>query len=224
VDIVAGNLGLNSYLKASEREPVTMYVKDFIKNGFTVQIVSQYTQGKSYPIVLRDDLIRSLPYLKARYRLYQEYAGQSVTDIFEKADLADAVFQQANTFATSVARNTGGGGFTLEPLPREAQMAPVFGIASGDFDGDGISDLLLAGNFDGFKPDIAQMHATTGTYLHGLGKGRFEARRGSESGFHVQGQARDILRVRTASGPALLVTRNNEGPALFHLSQAVPTP
>ena len=38
LDIVAGNLGLNSRLKASAAEPVKLYVHDFDKNGTTDQI------------------------------------------------------------------------------------------------------------------------------------------------------------------------------------------
>ena len=33
--------------------------------------------------------------------------------------------------------------------PTEAQLAPVYGMLAGDFDGNGTLDLLLAGNFDG---------------------------------------------------------------------------
>ena len=45
--------------------------------------------------------------------------------------------KKAYTFATSLVRNNGDGSFTLVPLPREAQLAPVYGILAGDVDGDG---------------------------------------------------------------------------------------
>ncbi len=120
-DFIIGNLGLNTRLRASDTEPVTMYVKDFDKNGFSEQIVSCYMEGTSYPIVLRDDLIKTLPYLKSRYLAYKDYARQTVTDIFSPEDLSGAVLKQARTFATVMARNDGNGAFTLVPLPIEAQ-------------------------------------------------------------------------------------------------------
>jgi len=80
VDFIIGNLGLNTRLQASESEPATMHVKDFDKNGFDEQIISYYNQGRSYPLPLRDDLIKSLPFLKARYLNYEKYARQSITD------------------------------------------------------------------------------------------------------------------------------------------------
>jgi hypothetical protein len=215
VDFVIGNLGLNTRLQASATEPATMHVKDFDQNGFVEQIISYYNHGKSYPLPLRDDLIKSLPYLKARYLNYEKYARQTITDIFPPADLADAVLKQAYTLETSLARNNGDGSFTLVPLPREAQFSPVYGILPSDFDRDGKVDLLLAGNFDGVKPEIGRMSAGYGLFLRGDGKGGFAPVTARESGFVVPGQARDIQRIRIGAGDAYIVTRNNDRPVVF---------
>jgi hypothetical protein len=217
-DFVIGNLGLNTRCHASESEPVTMYVKDFDKNGFNEQIVSCYVQGTSYPITLRDDLIKTLPYLKSRYLAYKDYARQTVPDIFSAEDLAGALRKEVRMFATAVAMNDGDGSFTLVPLPLEAQLAPIYGILAADYDRDGALDLLLAGNFDGVKPEIGRMHAGYGVFLRGDGKGGFTPRHATESGFFVPGQARDIQRVRTRSGDLYVVTRNNDRPLVFRAS------
>jgi enediyne biosynthesis protein E4 len=217
-DFIVGNLGLNTRLHASESEPATMYVKDFDKNGFGEQIVSYYIDGVSYPLVLRDDLIKTLPYLKSRYLNYKDYAQQTVTDIFSSDDLAGAVLKRAHTFATVMARNDGNGSFTLVPLPLEAQVTPVYGILAADYDRDGALDLLLAGNFDGVKPEIGRMHAGYGVFLRGDGKGNFSPQRASESGYLVPGQARDIQRIRTRRGDLYVVTRNNDRPLVFRAS------
>jgi enediyne biosynthesis protein E4 len=215
VDFVVGNLGLNGRLHASAAEPMTMYVKDFDGNGFAEQIISLYNGGVSYPLPLRDDLIKAVPSLKARYLNYKDYALQKVSDIFPAKDLADAGVKTAYTFATSVARNNGDGSFTLTALPLEAQLAPVYGIVATDVDHDGRADLLLAGNFDGFKPEIGRMSASYGLMLRGDGKGGFTPLRALESGFRVPGQTRDIQRVRTAAGELIVVARNNDRPLVF---------
>ena len=214
-DFVVGNLGLNTRLRASEDEPVTMYVKDFDRNGFVEQIVSSYDNGVSYPLALRDDLIRVLPFLEARYPTYESYAQQTVADIFPPADLADAVLKQAYTFATTLVRNNGDGSFTRVPLPLEAQLAPVYGILAAELDGDGTLDLLLAGNFDGVEPKIGRMSASYGLFLRGDGSGGFTPVRTSESGFLVPGQARDIQRIGTRQGDLYVVTRNDDRPLIF---------
>ena len=171
---------------------------------------------------MRDELIKALPYLKARFPRYADYAGKTVTDIFSPAELAGATWKQAHTFATTLVRNNGDGSFTLVPLPREAQIAPVYGILARDVDGDGKTDLLLAGNFDGVQPEIGRMSATYGLVLRGDGTGRFTPVRVAQSGFVVPGQARDIQRVRTRRGDLYVVTRNNDRPLIFRSSPPVP--
>jgi hypothetical protein len=215
VDFIVGNLGLNTRLHAGASEPMTMYVKDFDGNGSDEQIVSCYNQGVGYPITMRDDLIKALPYLKVRYLNYKDYARQTVTDIFSPKELAGAIFKQAHTLATALARNNGDGSFTLIPLPLEAQLAPVYGVLARDFDGDGKIDVLLAGNFDGVKPEIGRMSASYGLLLRGDGTGKFAPVPESQSGFLVPGQARDIQRVATRQGDLYIVARNNDRPLVF---------
>jgi hypothetical protein len=168
---------------------------------------------------MRDDLLRVLPILKARYLNYSNYARQTVTDMFPKADLADAIFKSAETFATTLVRNDGGGKFTLIPLPREAQLAPVYGILPQDVDGDGKTDLLIAGNLDEVRLDIGAMHASYGLVLRGDGQGTFTPVPATESGFLVPGQARDIQRIRTRDGALYIVARNNDRPLMFRATR-----
>ena len=219
IDFVVGNLGLNGRLHATPTEPLTMYVKDFDGNGSTEQIISMYNQGISYPLPLRDDLIKALPYLASRFSSYKDYAGKTAQDLFTQQELSDALLKKVSTFATSVLLNKGGGSFEVMPLPDEAQLAPVYGILAGDLDRDGHVDLLLAGNFDGFQPEIGRMAATYGLVLRGDGKGRFTRVPRAESGIFVPGQTRDIASVRTAHGTVLVVARNNDKPLLFRANQ-----
>jgi hypothetical protein len=214
VDLVLGNLGLNTRLHASPTEPARMYVKDFDGNGFSEQILTCYEQGASYPLALRDELTAALPYLKTRFPKYSDYAGKTVEQIFGN-ELSSALVQQAETFATALAHNNGDGSFTLVPLPLEAQLAPVYGILAGDFDRDGKLDLLLAGNFEGVQPAIGRMSASYGLYLRGDGRGGFTPVRSTTSGFFVPGAARDIQRLRTRTGDLYVVARNNDRPLFF---------
>jgi hypothetical protein len=221
VDFVVGNVGLNTRLRAGENQPATMHVKDFDGNGFSEQILSYFnSEGVSYPLVLRDDLIRALPFLKTRYLSYKSYTRQTVSDIFTAGELEGAVLKTAYTFATTLVRNDGDGSFTLVPLPLEAQLAPVYGMLARDLDGDGKLDLLLAGNFDGVKPEIGRMSASYGLFLRGIGDGTFDPVPAVNSGFLVHGEARDIQRLRTRQGDLYVVTRNDDRPLVFKAAAA----
>jgi hypothetical protein len=222
VDFIVGNLGENGALHASATEPMTMIAQDFDANGSYEQILTAVHEGRRLPLSLRDDLLRALPMLAKRLPTYASYVGKTVEDIFTPAELQGAVVRQAYTFASALVRNDGGGRFTLVPLPDEAQLAPVYGILAADVDRDGHTDLLLAGNFDGFRPEIGRMAASYGLLLRGDGKGGFMPSRALESGFFVPGQSRDIQRVRTAAGDAYIVSRNNDRPLFFRATGAPP--
>jgi hypothetical protein len=216
VDLVLGNLGLNSRLTASATEPARMYVKDFDRNGFAEQIVTTYVAAKSYPLVLRDDLIKAIPPLKARFLNYKDYAQKTIEEVFPEGELSGALVKEAYTFASAVARNEGSGVFTLMPLPREAQIAPVYGLLVDDFDRDGAPDLVLGGNFDGVKPEIGRLSAGFGMVL--LNRGREQAEglfRAVPSGLSIPGQARDIQRIRTRRGARYVVARNGDRVLFF---------
>ena len=220
VDFIVGNVGENGGLHASPAEPMTMLVKDFDANGSYEQILTSVDHGRRLPLSLRDDLLRALPMLASRLPTYASYAGKTVEQFFTPAELADVVERRAYTLATTLVRNDGDGRFTLVPLPDEAQLAPVYAILPADVDGDGHGDLLLAGNFDGFRPEIGRMAASYGLLLRSDGKGGYTPSRAPESGFRVPGQARDIARLRTAAGEAYVVTRNNDAPLFFRSTRA----
>jgi hypothetical protein len=224
VDFVVGNLGLNTRLRATAAEPATMLVKDFAGSGSVLQVVSTVADGRSWPLPLRDDLVRALPALKARFLAYSAYAKATTPDLFTAAELAGAAHDTAYTFASSLVRNDGGGRFTVVPLPDAAQLAPVYGILAADVDRDGRADLLLGGNFDGFKPDIGRAASSYGLVLRGDPArcraqdplcAPFTPLSATESGFFVPGEARDVRRVRTRAGDLYVVARHNDRPLLF---------
>jgi enediyne biosynthesis protein E4 len=215
VDFIVGNMGLNGRLRASATEPTSMYVGDFAGTGLVQQIITTYTNGVSYPIAMRDELIKAIPAIGPRFPTYASYAQKKVTDIFSPDELSRAVMKNVYTFATSLVRSNGDGSFTVVPLPTEAQFAPVYGILAADVDGDGHTDLLLGGNFDGVQPELGRMSASYGLLLRGDGKGNFTPVPGRSSGFVVPGQTRDIQRIRTARGDLFVVARNNDRPLLF---------
>jgi hypothetical protein len=210
-DLVLGNLGLNSYLRASPREPARLYVGDFGHNGTLQQILTFYKHGTSYPLAGRDELVRLLPQLRSRYVSYADFGASRIEDILPAEELRQAKVREARLFASSVALNDGKGRFRVRPLPTEAQFAPIRAVLAEDFDGDGKTDLLVAGDFYGAPPMLGRYDAGYGLLLRGDGAGRFEAVDLETDHLVIEGQARHMGLVRRAGGErVIVVARNND--------------
>ena len=212
-DLVLGNLGLNSYLRASAKEPARLYVNDFSHSGGgnLEQILTFYKNGVSYPVAGRDELLKKIPSLRSKYPSYKSFGASRVEDIFPAADLKRAQVREAYTFASAVALNDGNGAFSLQPLPTEAQFAPIYASLAGDFDGDGKPDLLIGGNFYGVQPMLGRYDASYGLMLRGDGKGGFTPVDMEQSNLVIDGQVRDMKSLRGANGEQLIVVaRNND--------------
>jgi hypothetical protein len=212
-DLVLGNLGLNSYLRASAKEPTRLYVNDFSHSGRgnLEQILSVYKNGVSYPLAGRDELLNKIPSLRSKYPSYKSFGASRVEDIFPAADLKQAQVREAYTFASAVALNNGNGTFTLQPLPIEAQFAPIYASLAGDFDGDGKTDLLVGGNFYGVTPMLGRYDASYGLMLRGDGRGAFTPVDMEQSNLVIDGEVRDIKSLRGANGERLIVVARNNG-------------
>src|SRR5207249_937460 len=88
--------------------------------------VFRQEHGVSYPLAGRDELVRLIPQLRRRYPSYAAFGASRIDDILPASELKQATVLEARVFASSVALNNGDGTFRLQPLPVEAQFAPVY--------------------------------------------------------------------------------------------------
>ncbi|MGH7663806.1 MAG: VCBS repeat-containing protein [Gemmatimonadaceae bacterium] len=210
-DLVLGNLGLNSYIRATPAEPARLYIADFFRNGATDQILTFYRKGVSYPIAGRDELLRRMPQLRSRYVSYADFGASRIEDIFSASELRQATVREARVFASGVAVSNGDGSFELLPLPVEAQFAPIHASLADDFDDDGHTDLIVAGNFHGVTPVRGRYDASQGLLLRGDGEGRFEPVDTEMSNLVIDGEVRGMQLLRHAGGGRLIIiARNND--------------
>ncbi len=208
-DLVAGNHGLNSRFRASRERPVTMVVNDFDLNGSAEQIISVYEGDSAYPLALKHDLTSQIPRLAQKYPRYSMYKNQQVSDIFAPNQLKNALFLEASMLETSLFLNDGSGSFTRRPLPPEVQFSTVMAIRAGDYDGDGLTDLLMGGNLFRVKPEVGRYDASYGWFLKGDGKGKFRNIPPGESGWHLEGEVRRIIEMEIGGETHLVVAGNN---------------
>jgi len=215
-DMIAGNRGLNSKIKADPAHPAKLYISDFDNNG-QVECVPVYynTDGKAYPFNLHDDMIKQMPYLKKKFYRYDAYAGKGIDEIFTPDELEKASVLTVDQTQTCVFYNNGNGSFSMTPLPLRAQFSPVFSILVTDVNNDGINDLFLGGNFYGLKPEVGRYDASYGVTFLGNSKHGFNYLPPANSGLFVTGEIRDISIIDTKTGKQIIVARNNDALQLF---------
>ena len=215
-DFILGNHGTNSKFKASFDHPVCMNINDFDKNGSTEQIICTYEGENSYPIVLKHDLVKQLPFLKKKYLKYSSYINQKMDDIFTSKDKENMIQLNAYELNSFVLINKGKS-FEKITLPSQAQFSTMYSIYVTDLNNDKNADLLLGGNLYAVKPEIGRYDASNGLVLIGNGTGNFKYTSFIESGLKCEGEIRNILPISIAGKQNILIARNSESPVVYEL-------
>lgn len=213
-DILAGNLGLNSVLTASENNPLLLYMNDFNDDERLDPIITHFKQGRYYPIVSRDELFDQVNSLKKQFNTYNSFGARELDEIFDPEKVEDAFIKKVFTFETSLFLNNGDGTYSKQKLPVETQLSPTFSFIVYDFNEDGRKDILSGGNFFGLKPSMGRYDASFGTTLLARDS-TFSALPLNEQGVLITGQIRELQLIRSASGAPLVIVSRNDEPLLF---------
>jgi hypothetical protein len=207
LDLIAGNLGLNNRLKASEEHPVRLYYNDYDNNGKKEQVLTYYLGGKEIPFATKDELVKQIPELKKKYLYAENFAKASLAQIFKKEKLEKASVFTANYFSNSVLVNNGSWNFTLKELPWEAQLTPYRDAAIVDVNDDNRPDILLGGNYYPNNIQMGEYDADYGSVLINTGKGNFSY--AILNGLTIKGEIRHVRKINLANKPAYVFARNN---------------
>ncbi|MFT3703822.1 MAG: VCBS repeat-containing protein [Agriterribacter sp.] len=210
MDLVLANTGTNAQFKPTDKEPMSMYYKDFDGNGSVDPIFCYYINGTSYPAATRDDLVEQLPMLKKKFNDYRTYASATINDVFSTDQLRDAKKLSAEITSTIYLQNNGDAGFELKPLPPEAQYAPVYAMASADVNNDGKKDIILAGNNAWTRIKFGRYRANHGVVLLGDGKAGFDYLPQIQSGLNFRADIRSMEFIKTAKGNLLVAGANDD--------------
>ena len=203
-DLIAGNLGLNTVIRASEKEPAELDYADFDGNGSIDPFFNFYVQGVNYPFVSRDELNEQIYPMRKKFNSYKAYADAGMKEILTDDQLQKAGKLTANRLQTTIFLNQNGK-FVPMNLPLEADFAPVMQILSKDFNHDGKADLLLLGNHSDNRLKLGSMDANYGCFLSGNGKGGFEYVNQATSGLSVNGDVKSALEIKIKNVNYLLL-------------------
>lgn len=208
VDLIAGNLGLNSRLHASEKEPVKLYYNDFDDNGKKEQVLTYYLEGREIPFANKEELTRQIPILKKKFLYAADFAKASLENIFTSDKLAEAKILTANYFANAILINHGNLNFSTEALPWEAQLTSFRDAQIIDANGDQLPDILLGGNYEDNNIQMGRYDADFGTILVNKDKLSFEAE--TVHPIIINGQVRHIAPIKIQNRICYILAKNND--------------
>ncbi len=164
-EILLGNLGRNSQLRASPKQPLELLVKDFDQNGSIDPILTYYVKGVRYPFMTRDELLDQMTMMRNRFTSYESYAEAKLEDLFSKKEMEGARQFKIDELNTVLFTQEPSGKFKTVGLPVEVQYSPLFAAAAFDVDGDGSKEILLGGNIRNARLRLGNMDAGYGNMI-----------------------------------------------------------
>jgi hypothetical protein len=221
LDIIAGNVGLNTKYHASASEPTVLFAGDLDGTGHENIVEAQFEGGKLYPVRGRSKLAYAFPWITRKFPSYDAYSRATIDEIFPADYLGKTARYEATELASGVFHQERDGTFTFVPFPSMAQISPVNGLIVRDLDGDGVCDVFCEGNNYGPEPSTGRFDGGVGMLLKGDGRGGLKPILPSKSGLIVTGDARaavavaipgqkgiPAIAVGQCDGPVLLFTPN----------------
>lgn len=190
-DLVALNLGLNTKYKADADHLLRIYADDYDGNQ-VLDIVEAKVSGEVVlPVRGRSCSSAAMPFLAERFPTYDAFARANLAEIYGEEALAQSVELVVSHLEHTVFLGTDSG-FVPRPLPRRAQVAPGYGAALADWDGDGHLDLVFAQNTFSPEPETGRHDGGLGAVLRGRGDGAFEPVLSADSGLLLRGDAQSL--------------------------------
>ncbi|MFY0593911.1 VCBS repeat-containing protein [Roseivirga sp.] len=217
LDIIGGNLGLNSRYKATNQEPLSIYASDFNGDRRIDPVVAYFNDGKEYILHDRATLSQQINSIKKKFVKNISYAEATIDMVFGQERLDKATKLSANHFKTSLFINHGEEGFMYMELPVEVQYSQVNDIETLDFDKDGILDILFAGNSNSPEVFNGRYDAQSTLLMKGLGNGKFLPLSQTLSGLVNSGIVNKIQKLSVNGEELILLLKNNESPDLLQV-------
>lgn len=224
-DLVAGNLGLNTKYKVSQERPLQLFAKDLDGNGTIDPVMAYYMKNEKgewdlFPALSRDQFAAQVPAIKKNFLLHADYADANTDALFAPFQGDEMLKLSCNETRSVWLENKGGGAFALHALPLEAQIAPVNAIVCTDADGDGRTDIIIAGNEYQAEVSTGRYDASYGLLLKGNDAGNFKPVAPAVSGLILDGDVKDLKLISLGTNGRMLVAGiNDETLKVFRLNQ-----
>ncbi|MBE2214836.1 MAG: CRTAC1 family protein, partial [Opitutaceae bacterium] len=221
-DIVAGNVGLNTPYRATPEHPALLFHGSF-EPGRPPQLLEARHDGERLmPWRGRRQFGAAIRSVLKRFPTNDDFARATIGELVGEDRLAAAQRFAATELRSGVFLSAPGGAYRFVALPRLAQIAPLQGAVTGDFDGDGFIDIYALQNSYAPIPSVGRFAGGLSQLLRGDGRGGFVPVPPAESGLVVRGDARALVAtdIDDDGRADFIASRNNVGTLAFRNQSA----
>jgi hypothetical protein len=216
IDLIVGNWGLNTRLKASLEKPITLFSNDFDDNNTLDPIITYYDQGLETPFASKDELAKQLPFLNKKYLSYTAFANATFKALLPEEKIKKASKKYTFELASCYFENLGNNTYKQKVLPFLAQVSSVNDMALHDFNKDGFTDVLLVGNNYNISTQLGKLDASHGVLLLNDQSGFFKE--SQHQNFDIPGEARTITKIKIKEDWFYMIAINNDRPIFLKIT------
>jgi len=216
IDILAGNWGLNTRLRANKKEPIRLYRYDFDDNGSKETLVTYFYKGIETTIATKDELVKQLPKLNKNYLSYNAFGNATIKELFGKKQLQDAYQKEVFLLESCYFENVDNTSFKIHKLPLLTQNSSINHILVDDLNSDGYKDVILTGNNFEISTQLGRLDASHGIALLNDKNGFFNTK--NLPLFDIFGQIRDIEPLTLKDQKIFVIGRHRDS-LLFYKKQ-----
>ncbi|MDC0267829.1 VCBS repeat-containing protein [bacterium] len=223
LDIAASNRGLNTKYQPKPGHPYQLYYGDFDGDGTHHLVEAKSNKNDLLPVRGLSCSSTAMPFIKEKFKTFRSFASATLSDIYPDTHLEAALHLEVAEAQSGILRNDGKGSFTFEPFPLLAQIAPGYGLAFLELNGDGKPDLFMAQNSDSPQRETGRMAGGLGGGFLNQSDGSFIPLGPDITGIAMPWDANDVESVDVnADGLRdLVVSLNDRSPMVF-LKKPVP--
>ena len=209
-DFLLGTLAPNTQFRASEKEPMTLCINDFLHTGKTASLLCYHIQNESYPYASRNELLEEMPALKKKFFYFKDYAKARLPDIFSPEQMKGMTELKVNQLKNCWLENINGK-LVLHELPPLAQFSVIQGAVLVGAKNDNKKEILAAGNFFPFRVQLGREDAGKGVLLQWDSSQQKLVATLPDTNVAIDGDVRDIIEVKTSENRQLMIiSKNND--------------
>ena len=214
IDLLAGNLGMNNKFHPSKDKPLEIYCADFDESGTYDIVLSKKIDNKQLPVRGKQCSQEQMPFIKTKFPSYNSFANATLKDIYGD-QLDKAIHLTSTEFGSVILRNENGK-FKTELLPVEAQFSTIQDFIVRDFNGDGVKDILFAGNAYNSEPETTRYDGSIGGVLvQSADKTSFSYLSPLQSGIYIDKDSKGLELIEHKNNIGIIVSNNNAALQFF---------